>query len=50
MLDRATDYRENHEAGRYAIETAHAGREWEVIIEPDPVEESLIVVTAYPAG
>jgi len=50
MLDRATDYRENHEPGRYAIETTHAGCAWEVIVEPDPVEKLLIVVTAYPVG
>ena len=50
MLDHATDYRENHEPGRYAIETTHAGRDWEVIVEPDHVEELLIVVTAYPVG
>jgi hypothetical protein len=50
MLERAIDYHENHEPGRFAIETTHAGREWEVIVEPDPAEELLIVVTAYPVG
>jgi hypothetical protein len=50
MLGRATDFRENHEPGRYAIETTYNGRDWEVIVEPDPDEELLIVVTTYPVG
>jgi hypothetical protein len=30
------------------METRHAGGPWEVIVEPDPTEENLVVVTAYP--
>jgi hypothetical protein len=29
------------------IDTAHAGRRWVVIVEPDPVERLLIVVTVF---
>jgi hypothetical protein len=50
MLDRATDYRDNHEPGRFAISTSHAGRNWEVIVEPEFDTEHLVVVTAYPVG
>jgi hypothetical protein len=48
MLDGATGFRENHEEGRFVIETRHEDRKWAVIVEPDPVDEVLIVVTAYP--
>ena len=30
MLDEATNFRENHEQGRFVIETRHDGRLWEV--------------------
>jgi len=33
--------------GRWVIETRHARRPWEVIVEPDPERESLVVVTAH---
>jgi hypothetical protein len=48
MFEAASGYHENHEEGRYAIETVHDGRGWEVIVEPIDVEERLVVVTAYP--
>jgi len=31
-----------------AIESNHDGRPWEVITEPIPEEEILVIVTAYP--
>jgi Domain of unknown function (DUF4258) len=48
MLENATGYHENHEEGRWAIESNHDGRPWEVITEPIPEEEILVIVTAYP--
>jgi hypothetical protein len=48
MLEEAGGYHENHEEGRWAVETIHAGRNWEVIVEPLLNEEILVVVTAYP--
>jgi hypothetical protein len=30
------------------VEARHASRRWEVIVEPDPDAELLVVVTAYP--
>jgi hypothetical protein len=29
------------------IDTTHAGRPWVVIVEPDPAERLLVVVTVY---
>ena len=33
---------------RWIIQTRHGTRPWEVIVEPDPLEEVLVVITAYP--
>ena len=33
--------------GRFVIETRLRGQLWEVIVEPDPAEEPLVVITAY---
>ena len=48
MLENATGYHENHEEGRWAIESKHDGRPWEIIVEPIPEEHILVIVTAYP--
>lgn len=49
MLEDAIGYREDVVEDRWVIETRrHRGRRWEVIVEPDPVEELLVVITAYP--
>ena len=48
MLDAATGFQENHEEGRFVIDTRHEDRKWAVIVEPDSLDEVLIVVTAYP--
>ena len=50
MLEDALGYHGNDEPGRWVIETRHRGRSWEVIVEPVPQEEVLVVVTAYPVG
>jgi hypothetical protein len=47
MLDDAAGYHEDHEEGRFAIETTHDGCAWEVIVEPLWDEQVLVVVTAY---
>ena len=49
MLRDAAGYHENYVEGRYAIETRHEGRRWEVVVEPVPEQRILVVVTAYPA-
>ena len=48
MLENATGYHENHEEGRWAIESKHDGRAWEIIVEPIVEEQLLVIVTAYP--
>jgi hypothetical protein len=48
MLENATGFEENHEQGRYVIETHHEGRNWAVIVEPSPSERVLVMITAYP--
>lgn len=34
--------------GRFAVRTQHGGRQWEIIVEPDPTDRVLVVITAYP--
>ena len=48
MLERATGYRGDIVGGRWAIETRHQRKPWEVIVEPDSERGLLVVVTAYP--
>jgi hypothetical protein len=48
MLQRAIGYHEDVVDGRWVIETRHARRAWEVIVEPDGERRLLVIVTAYP--
>ncbi len=48
MLEKTTGFRDNHEEGRFAIETSHGGVRWAVIVEPLAGDVTLIVVAAYP--
>jgi len=48
MLHEATGFRDNHEEGRFVIETSHGEARWAVIVEPSAEDAALIVVTAYP--
>ncbi len=48
MLEDGSGYHADYEPGRWVVETRHAGAAWEVIVEPDPREKMLVVVTAYP--
>ena len=47
MLEEAIGYHPNYEPGRYVIETRHEGIPWEVIVEPDPADRVVVVITAY---
>jgi hypothetical protein len=47
MLQRASHYRQDSEAGRWIVSTTHEHEPWEVIVEPAPAERILLVVTAY---
>jgi hypothetical protein len=48
MLHDAAGYHPDVVSGRFGVETRHAGRPWEVIVEPDYDESLLVVITAYP--
>jgi len=48
MLGKAVSFRRDIVEGRWTIETRHRRRPWEIIVEPDPEEQLLIVITAYP--
>ena len=47
MLENAEGYRLDVVKGRWVIETRHRRSPWHVIVEPDPSESLLVVVTAY---
>jgi hypothetical protein len=48
MLEHARGYRPDIVAGRWVVITLHHRQTWEIIVEPDFVNKSLIVITAYP--
>lgn len=48
MVENASGYRRDVEPTRWVIESRLRRQSWEVIVEPDPVTRSLVVVTAYP--
>ena len=48
MLEHAAGHRADILDGRFVIDTRHAGRSWEVIVEPDEMRQFLVVITAYP--
>jgi hypothetical protein len=47
MLAAAKSFRPDIVDGRFVIETSHRRIGWEVIVEPDEIDELLVVVTAY---
>jgi hypothetical protein len=48
MLKQASTLRPGIVEGRWVVETRHAGRRWEAIVEPDEEMALLVVVTAFP--
>ena len=48
MLEHAASHRADILEGRFVIDTGHAGRSWEIIVEPDEMRRLLVVITAYP--
>jgi hypothetical protein len=48
MLEQAQDYPPDVVEGRWVIAARHRQQPWHIIVEPDPVEQLLVVVTAYP--
>ena len=47
MLAKASGFRRDVVPGRWIIDTRHRRKPWEVIVEPDPDAQVLVVVTAY---
>jgi hypothetical protein len=47
MIDKASSWRASAVAGRVVVASALAGRSWEIVVEPDPEVERLVVVTAW---
>jgi hypothetical protein len=47
MLQRARSFRSDFVEGRFVVETSHRQQAWEVVVEPDEIDELLVVVTAY---
>ena len=50
MLEAATGFAADVVDGRFLIESQLRGRRWHVIVEPDPEDSLLVVVTAYSVG
>jgi hypothetical protein len=48
MLKKVKAFSPDVVEGRFIVRTKHRRRPWEVIVEPNPIERRLIVVTAYP--
>jgi len=48
MLQHAQDLERDVVPGRWLVRARHRRRAWEVIVEPDPTSQLLVVVTAYP--
>jgi hypothetical protein len=48
MLEHADEHRPDILEGRFVVEARHAGRSWDVIVEPDDMRHLLVVITAYP--
>jgi hypothetical protein len=48
MLEHASGHREDIVEARFVIDARHAGKPWEVIVEPDVERRLLVVITAYP--
>ena len=49
MLEMAAGYRKDIAPGRWVIEAKRGRTPWEIIVEPDPSLEILVVITAYAA-
>jgi len=47
MIEDAGGFHPSIVPGRFLVTTRHAGKVWEIVVEPDEVEENLIVITAY---
>ena len=49
MLDNASELIPARHSGRWIIYTRHTGQPWRVVVEPDPEDKILMIVTAFSA-
>jgi hypothetical protein len=47
MMENPNGRRFGGSVGRLIVETVHLGEAWEVVAEPDELEQVVIVITAY---
>jgi hypothetical protein len=47
MMEDADGLRVGSRVGRWVISTTHLGDAWEVVVEPDEVDQVIVVITAY---
>ena len=47
-MESAMKLRQDEEPGRWVVQTSHESRHWEIVVEPDPADHLLVVITAYP--
>jgi hypothetical protein len=47
MMENPNGLRFGGSVGRWIVETVHLGEAWEVVVEPDELEQVIIVITAY---
>jgi hypothetical protein len=48
MLAETTELVPARQLGRFLAQASHGGRPWTVVLEPDPDDQVLFVVTAFP--
>lgn len=47
MVDSTTELSQAGDPGRWIVATTHDSRIWEIIVEPDSTDKTIVVVTAY---
>ena len=47
MLHDATEWSPDLEEGRFVVRSRWEGRNWEIIVEPDPEDRRLVIITAF---
>ena len=47
MVTDALGFEPSHEKGRYVVHSRLGRDRWRIVVEPDPEERKLIVVTAW---
>ena len=48
MMERALGLTRCEEPDRWMVDTRHDNRSWQVLVEPDPLDRMMVVITAYP--